>query len=207
MNLSDHYLHDEQEILRKSTELVSKYHVDKAMEKFYRKANAHNHTNSRKNDLLILIDTSALLETPCSKIFIHNIAPALMKRGEKIVIPMSVICELQNLAEHSGSRDVSQRAKDMFAFVLDYWRQGVINIYDNEAGGIFADELLQILTITFARLYRVIVISQDYFLGQDLLTISKLPSVKGRSISVRKLNSNGELLKVEWNGASYLQQT
>ena len=176
------------------------------MEKFYSKADAHNHAHSRESDLLILIDTSALLEMPCSKIFIHNIAPALMKRGEKLVVPMSVMCELKNLAEHSSSSDVKQRAKDMFAFVLDYWRQGVINIYDNEAGGIFADELLQILTITFARLYRVIVISQDYFLGQDLLTISRLPSVKGRSIAVRKLDSNGELVKVEWNGASYLQQ-
>lgn len=115
-----------------------------------------------KQELLIFMDTSALMETPCSEMFIRKIQSALARRGEKIVIPISVMGEMQNIARSESGSDRRVNAGKVFRSVMDFWRHGVIRIYDNHgAGGIFADEQFQVLAIGFSRSYRVIVISQD----------------------------------------------
>ncbi len=207
MSLRSHYILDEDEIRGKLSQMVGMYRLDSALEKVYRKADGtHGRSfcdNSR--ELLILMDTSALMETPSSEIFIRKTAPALLRRKQNLIIPISVMGELQNIADTKSGRSQGINAGKMLEFVMEYWRKGVISIYDNHgAGGIFADELFQVLAVGFARDYRVIVISQDYLLGQDLLTICRLPSVRGREISIRKLGRGGSIERVKWDGASYI---
>lgn len=207
MSLRSHYILDEDEIRGKLFHMVSTYRFDVALKKVYKEADGTRGRSFCCNDreLLILMDTSALMETPSSEIFISKTAPALLRRKQKLVIPISVMGELKNIADTKSGRSQGINAGKMLEFVMEYWRRGVISIYDNQgAGGIFADELFQVLAVGFARDYRVIVISQDYLLGQDLLTICRLPSVKGREISIRKLTPKGNIERVEWNGASYL---
>ena len=198
MSLSGHYISDEHTLRQKLAVMLGSHEQEN---------HSLKSSLSEKQELLIIMDTSALMETPCSEMFIRKIQPALARRGEKIVIPISVMGELRNIARSKSGSARSIKAGKVFRSVMDFWRHGVIRIYDNHgAGGIFADEQFQVLAIGFSRSYRVIVISQDYLLGQDLLTISRLPSVKGRRISVRKLNHDGTLSKVTWNGASYLSE-
>lgn len=209
MSLQSHYLLDEDEIRGRLSFMVSRYRLDNALEKFYRDADGMRGRIfcEDRRELLILMDTSALMETPSSEIFIRKTAPALLKRKQKLVVPISVMGELKNISDTKTGRRQGDNAGKMLDFVMEYWRRGVISIYDNHgAGGIFADELFQVLAVGFARHYRVIVISQDYLLGQDLLTICRLPSVMGREISVRKLAPGGKIERVIWNGAAYLSQ-
>ena len=200
MNLSGKFLVDETEISRRLDMLVGRHHLDKGLQKFYSRTSSYRKTR----DPLILMDTSALLMTISAKLFISRIAPALARRGTKIVIPISVMAELKNLVDRVSSRAASLKAEEMLKFVMSYWRRGIISIYDNEPDGIFADEQFQLLAMKFSRHYTVIVISQDHLLGQDLLTICRLKSVDGRIIRVRKLRDDGSLESVKWAGASYL---
>ena len=206
MKLDAGYIQDENEILRKSSEIANKI-IDRQLNELTKKLHRNPETNndtalySNSNvESVTFIDTCALLEVPASQIFLEN--AALIQ--EKIIIPLTVMGELQSLASRNDNDGLHIKAQKIWSEILTRWKQGLISIYDSEVNGIMADELFQSLIIAFARNYDITIISQDYWLSQDLLTICRLPSVKGRRIKVKKLDNSGRLIDVEWRGSLYL---
>ncbi len=207
MRLEIGYLHNEAEIREKSSQLASRIidrQLNEITQKIQRKSEHTSVLETRVKEPVVFIDTCAILEVPASKIYLQNVASSENRCGEKLVIPLTVMGELQSLASKKDDMGIYQKARTMWSMIMECWERGLVNIYDSRENTIFADEMLQSLVIEFSREYDVTVISQDYWLCQDLLTICRLPSVRGRKIRVKKLDSKGNLVQVEWRGSFYL---
>ncbi|MBQ7197330.1 MAG: hypothetical protein IJS40_07975 [Synergistaceae bacterium] len=200
MSFEDGYIKTEAEIRVKSSEIANKI-IDKQLNELTRKINheksAPGESVAKKS--LILMDTCAILDSPASQIFLQN-----QNAGSNIVIPLVVMGELQSLASKKDSRGVYQKAQTMRRVIMECRERGTLNIYDGNINGIIADEVFHSLIMNFAREYDITIVSQDYWLCQDLLTICRLPSVRGRKVKVMNLNIDGTLKSVEWRGTSYL---
>lgn len=204
MGLEAGYLHDETEIREKSSRLASKI-IDRQLCRLTGRKSKHiSVSGSRVKESVVFIDTCAILEFPASRIYFQNAALRENRDKEKIIVPLSVMGELQSLASKKDDMGIYQTARTMWAMIMECWKRGLVNIYDARENAIFADEIFQSLVLAFARDYDVTVISQDYWLSQDILTLCRLPSVRGRKVNVRKLDSKGNLVPVEWRGAFYL---
>ena len=200
MSFENGYIKTEAEIRVKSSEIANRI-IDKQLNEITMKIN-HEKRGSEEfiaKKSLILMDTCAILDIPASQIFLQN-----QKADSNIVIPVAVMGELQSLASKTDSRGVFQKAQTMRRVIMECYERGTLNIYDGNIHGIIADEVFHSLIMNFAREYDITVVSQDYWLCQDLLTICRLPSVRGRKVKVMNLNIDGTLKNVEWRGTSYL---
>lgn len=87
----------------------------------------------------------------------------------------------------------------MTNLILNYRDMGAIAIYGDDNDGTFADNVFHKVVTMFSRRYNLIVITQDYLLGQDLMTMGHLPSVRRKKISVCKIEKNGDLTEFSWD--------
>ena len=152
-----------------------------------------------ENDKMIFIDTSSLLQ-PGAAIFLKNSAAEMLATGQKIIIPFVVITELNKKALQSDNAPLSKRARNMLKAILNYKEMGIIAIYGDENDGSFADNVFHKIATMFALRRELIFITQDYRLGQDLLMMLHMGSVRHRKISVYKLDAQGQLNLVNWKG-------
>ena len=150
-------------------------------------------------DMMILIDTSSLLREG-AELFLKKAAPELLKRGLKIIVPLAVVNELNKKALQSADPDLSRRARNIISSIMGYKDMGVIAVYGDENDGSFADNVFHKAAAMFALTYDLTVITQDYRLGQDLLMMGHMRSVNHRKISVCKINRDGDLREVLWEG-------
>lgn len=151
-------------------------------------------------DEMILIDTCSLLMYPGSEIYFRNQASKLLRTGKKIIIPFVVINELRNLTTRKSDLELSSKARNVLNFIREYKEQGIIAIHGEATDGTLADNTFQKVITMFGHLYNIIIITQDYNLGQDLLTMGHMHSSGRRKVNVKKLDNRGQLHVVEWEG-------
>ena len=149
---------------------------------------------------IMMIDTSSLL-VDGAEAFLKKAAPILLKEGRKIIVPAAVMNELNSKAMQDSNPELSRRARDIMNTVLNYRDMGAAAIYGDDNDGGFADNVFHKAAAMFGLTHKLTVITQDYRLGQDLLAMAHMRSVNHRSIHVSKLDSSGELVPVEWEGA------
>ena len=148
---------------------------------------------------MFIIDTSSLIQ-PGAEIFLRNSYDELHKTGQKLIIPFVVVMELNKKALQSDNLNLARRAKNILEAVLNYKELGIIAVYGDDNDGNFADNVFHKIAAMFALQRELIFITQDYKLGQDLLTMLHMDSVRHRKISVYKLDTQGNLIIVNWKG-------
>lgn len=161
------------------------------------KVNADDRTGH--NNKMFVIDTSSLLQSG-AEIFLKNSYAELSKTGQKLIIPFVVVMELNKKALQSDNVNLAKRAKNILEAILDYKELGFIAVYGDDNDGTFADNVFHKIAAMFALRRELIFITQDYKLGQDLLTMLHMDSVRHRKISVYKLDTQGNLILVNWKG-------
>lgn len=157
-----------------------------------------NRKTSKIRKKIILIDTSSLLQSGSEK-FLKKSARKLSKGDRQIIVPLVVMHELNKKAIQNQDKSLSQKARNIINIILEYRDMGALEIYGDDTDGTFADNVFHKVAAMFALNYDFIVITQDYGLAQDLLTMAHMKSVSHRKISVYKINSNGNLLIVKYN--------
>ena len=130
----------------------------------------------------------------------RNSYDELHRTGQKLIIPFVVIMELNKKALQSDNVNLARRAKNILEAVLNYKELGIIAVYGDDNDGTFADNVFHKIAAMFALQRELIFITQDYKLGQDLLTMLHMDSVRHRKISVYKLDTQGNLIIVNWKG-------
>ena len=148
---------------------------------------------------MIFIDTSSLLQ-PGAETFLKNSAQKLLMNGQKLIVPFVVVTELSRKALQSDNPVLAKRARGILDAIINYKEMGVIAVYGDDNDGTFADNVFHKLAAMFALHRELIFITQDNRLGQDLLTMLHMGSVRNRKISVYKLDRHGQLNFVNWKG-------
>lgn len=148
---------------------------------------------------MIFIDTSSLLQ-PGAEAFLKNFAQELLMKGQKLIVPFVVVTELSRKALQSDNPVLAKRARGILDAIINYKEMGVIAVYGDDNDGTFADNVFHKLAAMFALHRELIFITQDNRLGQDLLTMLHMGSVRNRKISVYKLDRHGQLNFVNWKG-------
>ena len=149
---------------------------------------------------MIMIDTSSLLAEG-AEAFLKKAAPIFLKEGRKIIVPAAVMHELNAKAVQDSDPELSRRARSIMNTVLNYRDMGAAAIYGDDNDGDFADNVFHKAAAMFGLTHNLIVITQDYRLGQDLLSMVHMRSVNHRSIHVSRLDSSGDLVPLKWKGA------
>lgn len=151
------------------------------------------------DDKMIFIDTSSLLH-PGAEMFLQESTVELLESGQKLIIPFAVITELNKKALQSSDIDLARRARSVLQSILNYKEMGVIAVYGDDNDGNFADNVFHKIAAMFALQRELVFITQDYKLGQDLLMMTHMDSVRNRRISVYKIDAQGQLKLVNWKG-------
>ena len=151
------------------------------------------------DDRMIFIDTSSLLH-PGAEIFLRSSASELLMTGQKLIVPFVVITELNRKALQSCNPELSERAREILDDILNYKEMGTIAVYGDDNDGTFADNVFHKIAAMFALRRELVFITQDNRLGQDLLTMQHMGSVRNRKIRVYKLDMQGQLILVNWKG-------
>ena len=143
----------------------------------------------------ILIDTSTLMNFEPLKLFLTGYEDRIRGSETQIVMPGSVQMEL---ARHigSGNHDKAEKSTACLSVLAEY--PGLIacsscDIPEELMYSTHADrEILAMLTSGKGR-YRQLLITNDSDLALDALALNSQLSCPGKTISVKKINRNGEL--------------
>lgn len=150
---------------------------------------------------ITLIDTCTLLEDPGGELFLKNELEGLLSSGEKVIVPLAVVRELERIAGKKGT-ELAERAGKMLMAVITLREAGFIGIYGDKDDGTFADNVFQKVITILGMRYQITVITQENDLAQDILAMGHMASVRRKKITVRKITPQGKLVEVLWKGDS-----
>lgn len=141
---------------------------------------------------IIFIDTCSLMEDSFEKLT-KELNPILLKNDKKIIVPIRVIEELKKHAFNSDKRpEASEKAKQALNILADMMNKNLIdvrgentdNFADNVFGAVFAKHRLN---------HRLLLITQDRNLSEDILNLNNVKSAKGYKILVKRISKFGNL--------------
>lgn len=139
----------------------------------------------------ILIDTCSII-CPNFSEFMENIKPMLIRYDKHIIIPSSVLDELNNL--YAKKPVLKQRIRDIYKQIKTFIEQNLISIYD-DGNKLFGDQQFLNIATKFATDKKLLIITMDNSLSEDLLKINNLESVNTKPIYVCRINKYGYLNK------------
>lgn len=170
----------------------------------------NNDSESRMNfieqtvrDFLILIDTCSLLGSPVER-FLQAAAPYLQKYGKHVVVPKSVVQELEKyrnnpkVPDRAAARD---KVKHVTEYLNRYRQMGVLAYYGDDKDCKVADQVF-LSEITRLRVrHNVLLITQDRALATEVSNLGHSSSVRGiKKIRVGRVDRAGKL--VSFSGSS-----
>lgn len=151
--------------------------------------------NIIKNNDIIFIDTSALLQES-SVDFLKKFLKLLEKYNKEVVLIKRVYDELQKHQVNENDKVLSKMATDALHELVKIQDNNRLKIVGDENMDTFADNDF-LVHITRLRLKaKVLLITNDIKLGQDILKMNDSKSVQGKPISVQKVNKSGYFSKV-----------
>lgn len=137
----------------------------------------------------VLIDTCSLLHTEFPTLM-RRLVPLLMENNKALIIPSGVAAELQRL---SGRADAPhEQLYTVIKQVAALRKEGLVSVL-GEMGETFGDKQLLAVATRFLTSAELLVITQDVKLSQDLLHLNELGSVRGKRLTVCRINSYGYL--------------
>ena len=147
-------------------------------------------------DYLVFIDTCSLLETSASN-FWNEIIPFLSQYQKKIILPRRCGDELVKHQKNTENTALASRARQVVKDINVMIKAGYVQLFGDNTDN-FADNVF--LTIFSQKRInnKLLLITQDNALAQDLLNLNKSKSVKGFPIVVKRLNRAGKLDNFIW---------
>jgi len=139
----------------------------------------------------IFIDTCSLLEDECPK-FLDTLIPLLVKHRVALIVPKRVIDELEKHCHSQDKPQLQKSARAMLKRIIGLQRLGIIQVFGDETDN-FADNVFISVFSKYRVKYRLMLITQDNNLAEDILRLNHSKSVKGYPIKVQRINKNGQL--------------
>ena len=137
----------------------------------------------------LLIDTCALLHPQFPDLMAHLI-PLLRENGKSLIVPSSVVEELRKLGRTKP--ELCEQVRTLAGNLAALKDEGLVSVY-GESGEDFGDKQFLATATRFMTGASLLVITQDHALSEDLLHLNCLNSVKGKRLSVGRINRYGYL--------------
>ncbi len=154
-----------------------------------------SHTNinidSYVQNYKIFIDTCSLLH-PGIDNFWQMVVPVLEKYGEKIYIPLACKDELEKHAANKNNPTLAKDAKKALFNIKTLLDAKLIDIRQDKNNH-FADNVFLSVFTKFRIQYKLLLITQDSDLANDMLGLNKNKSVKANPVEVKHLDDKGIL--------------
>ena len=135
----------------------------------------------------LLIDTCALLHPQFSDLMSHLI-PLLRENNKTLIIPSGVMAELQHL--NKNKPELKEQISCLIKQLAALRRERLVTVY-GEASETFGDKQFLATATRFMTNTELLVITQDKALSEDLLHLNHLNSVRGKRLSVGRINRYG----------------
>ena len=147
-------------------------------------------------DYLVFIDTCSLLE-PSAQYFWVDIIPFLSQYSKKVIIPFRCYEELDKHQKNTSNSDLSKKAKQVLLNINLLKKNGYVQIVGDTTDN-FADNVFLSVFSQKRIKYKLLLITQDNALAQDILSLNNSKSVIGFPIDVKRINRSGKLNNFIW---------
>lgn len=147
-------------------------------------------------DHTVLLDTCTLLHYQFST-WMERALPVLRRTGQALIVPSSVVQELQHL--QTKKPELSDAIRTASRWLQKLQQEGLLKVYGSEADG-FGDQQLLSVATRFLTRNRLLVVTQDGGLAADLLRLNQLHSVQGKRLLVFRINRYGYLSRFHTDG-------
>ena len=137
----------------------------------------------------ILIDTCSLLN-PQFPALMSRLVPLLQENGKALVIPSGVIAELKDLVVRKD--ELQEQIRELIGQLAALKREGLVSVFGEQSAD-FGDQQLLAAATRFLTSTELLVITQDNDLSEDLLHLNRLSSVRGKRLTVGRINRYGYL--------------
>jgi len=140
----------------------------------------------------IYIDTCSLMEKPIEKFF-ENINPILKEYNKKIIVLYNVELELKKIAKSGKYEPEKQKKAEIALEVLNPYANEIdISIEENDNKKT-ADQVFEIIFARHRNEYKILLITEDFNLSNEILNRNKDKAVRGKKCEVCRINDNGYL--------------
>lgn len=139
----------------------------------------------------IFMDTCSLLHPAADQFWMHVI-PLLEKYSARVIVPLRSVEELQKHAANRENRDLARRANNTLKVLVQLREAGYIDIRGEKTDN-FADNVFQVVFTKFRMTHRLLLITQDHNLAEDILSLNDSKSVRACSVNVQRVNRYGFL--------------
>lgn len=139
----------------------------------------------------VFIDTCSLLHDKCEVLF-RNLCPLLLKYNNKLIIAKRVIDELNKHKNNTQKSELSNKANKALNYLGYIQQMGIIEIR-GESTDNFADNVFNVVFTKFRINNKLMLITQDSGLAQDILNLNNSKSTKANNVYVKKINKYGFL--------------
>lgn len=143
-------------------------------------------------EFIIFLDTCSLMHYNF-KVLSDELIPLLSKNKKKVIITIRVLEELKKHSINSKEKpETVENAKKALEIIdimrqkklIDFRGENTDNFTDNVFGTVFSKHRLS---------HKLLLITQDGNLAEDILSLNNLKSVKGYEVSVKRINKHGYL--------------
>lgn len=143
----------------------------------------------------VFIDLSSLL-APQSLTAFANLIPVLKKNTRKVLLPESVVKELNRIVQNDQDQDRKNIAKNSIRLLQELQAVGLLDVRKSvNTNSTPAMDIYQSCS-HFRMNYPLLVITQDADLTKDLIALNRQESARGNTIFVKKFNKYGYLSNV-----------
>lgn len=149
---------------------------------------------------VIFVDTCSILHDSANK-FWNNIIPFLRYYNKKVIVTLRVCDELEKHSKNVSDIQLANSANEAKKIVKQLEQAGFIEIR-GEQNDNFADNVFQVVFTKFRMSHKLLLITQDNNLAQDILLLNDSKSVKANPVNVKRINKYGFLSDFGWNSDS-----
>ncbi len=140
----------------------------------------------------IFIDTCSLLDDKAD-LFWSNILPLLSRHNVKVIVPYRCIREVQRHQTNAKDPDLARKAKKCMETIRSLVKDGYLEVRGEQSDN-FADNVFLVVFSKFRMTHRLLLITRDKALTEDILGLNNTKSVShAHTIHAKKLNKYGFL--------------
>lgn len=150
-----------------------------------------------KEGYRIFIDTCSLL-CEMAPSFWQNIIPYLEKYNSKVIIPNKCIEELYKHQDNTNNPELAKQANKSLGLIKKMLESGYVDIRGEQSDS-FADNVFLAVFTKFRMNYKLLLITQDKKLAEDIIALNKSGAVYNiNTIAAQQLNQYGFLSNIVW---------
>lgn len=154
-----------------------------------------------KEDYKIFIDTCSLLHDK-SDLFWQNIIPFLDQYHKKVIIQKKCVDELYKHQSNESKLDLAKKARNALKLIQQLINSEYVDIR-GEASDQFADNVFLTVFTKFRMEYKLLLITQDHDLADEISALNDSGAVKfKKAIVVKQINKYGFLSNIVKNDVS-----